>query len=449
MATGIVSILFTDLVGSTDFASEAGDAAADELRRVHFADLREAIAATGGTEVKTIGDAVMVSYSGAADAVAGAVAMQRAVERRNRSLDGRRLDMRVGVSAGDASCEDGDWFGTPVVEASRLCAEAVGGQILVSELVRALAGTRAEFELKPVGTRELKGLVAPIGVCEVSWKVARPTTALPLPAFVDIAPAFPFAGRRDAFETLLGAWKETWEGERRAVLVSGEPGIGKTRLVTEIVRHAHDEGTTVLWGRCDEELGAPFEPFTEALRHYVHHAPQERLRAELGPLGGELTRVLPELSARVPGLAAPVASDAEERDTDRQAHGQHRSERDDQDHDGECQPEQFRGRWLELGEQEPAELDPQPVDVGRELTEFLADVGRAGEVDVLGEIDGREGDAACRTATSRDLVLTARRVWALHRDDLVDLRRGGEHRLHLPADLGVADALPCLEHDLT
>ena len=49
------------------------------------------------------------------------------------------------------------------------------------------------------------------------------------------------------------------------MLVSGEPGIGKTRLVTELVRYAHEVGTTILWGRCDEELGAPFEPFAEAL----------------------------------------------------------------------------------------------------------------------------------------------------------------------------------------
>jgi class 3 adenylate cyclase len=311
MAGGLVSILFTDLVGSTELASTVGDAVADDLRRRHFADLREAIAATGGTEVKTIGDAIMVSYGGAADAVAGAVAMQRAIERRNRTLETARLEMRVGVSVGDATFEDGDWFGTPVIEASRLCATANGGQILVSELVRALAGSRSEFELRQLGTRELKGLPQPVAVCEVEWRVARSSTTLPLPAFVDTAPGFPFAGRHEAFDLLLAAWKESWEGARRAVLVSGEPGIGKTRLVTELVRHTHDEGTTILWGRCDEELGAPFEPFAEALQHYAHHVPPEQLRAELGPLGGELTRVLPELSSRVPGLAEPVASDPE------------------------------------------------------------------------------------------------------------------------------------------
>jgi predicted ATPase/class 3 adenylate cyclase len=308
---GLVTILFTDLVGSTELASNLGDVAADELRREHFAHLREAIAATGGTEVKTIGDAVMVSYKGAADALAGAVAMQRAVERHNRGREDHRLEMRVGVSAGDATYEDDDWFGTPVVEASRLCAVAAGGQILVSDLVRALAGSRCEFDVSSLGTRELKGLPAPIALCEVDWQVAHNDTLLPLPTFVDTAPGFPFAGRVEAYETLLATWKETLEGARRAVLVSGEPGIGKTRLVTELVRYAHEIGTTILWGRCDEELGAPFEPFAEALRHYAQCVTPDRLRAELGPLGGELTRVLPELSARVSGLASPMPADAD------------------------------------------------------------------------------------------------------------------------------------------
>ncbi len=311
MNAELITILFTDLVGSTEHASEVGDAAADELRRDHFASLREAVAATGGTEVKTIGDALMVSYPGAADALAGAVAMQRAVERHNRRLEGRRLEMRVGISVGDATLEDGDWFGTPVVEASRLCAAATPDQILVSDLVRALAGSRTEFDVIPLGSRELKGLPAPLTVCEVEWRAPVDSTTVPLPVFVELSPTFPFAGRNEVYDTVLAAWKETAEGARRAVLVSGEPGIGKTRLVSELVRHAHELGTTVLWGRCDEELSVPFEPFAEALRHYVACVPADRVKAELGSLGGELTRVLPDLASRVPGLAAPVQTDPE------------------------------------------------------------------------------------------------------------------------------------------
>ncbi|MEY2447990.1 MAG: hypothetical protein QOH79_1466, partial [Acidimicrobiaceae bacterium] len=312
MSGGLVTILFTDLVGSTELASEIGDAAADELRRDHFASLREAVAGTGGTEVKTIGDALMVSYQGAADALAGAAAMQRAVERHNRALGGRQIAMRVGVSAGDASLEDGDWFGTPVVESSRLCAAADGGQILVSDIVRVLAGSRTELELRSLGALDLKGLPAPVGACEVLWQTTiADAVQVPLPGCVETNPAFPFAGRVEDLERLISQWKETVEGGRRAVLVSGEPGIGKTRLVTEVVRTAHDHGAIVLWGRCDEELVAPYGPFAEALRNYFAASPPDRVRAELGALGGELVRIVPELSARVAGLVEPMRADAD------------------------------------------------------------------------------------------------------------------------------------------
>ncbi len=309
--SGLVIILFTDLVDSTRQTSDIGDVAADDLRRTHFADLREAMAATGGTEVKTIGDAVMASYAGAADALAGAVAMQRSVERHNRRATGPSLAMRVGISAGDATFEDGDWFGTPVIEASRLCAAAESGQILVSDLVQALAGSRTDIDISSLGTRELKGLPEPISVSEVVWSSTADHDVVPLPEVIDTASPFALAGRDGELDTLVAAWKEVVAGERRLVLISGEPGIGKTRLVTETVRIAHDQGATVLWGRCDPELGAPFEPFAEALRRYTGAVSPERLQTEMGSLAGELTRLLPELNARVPGLAEPLRAEPE------------------------------------------------------------------------------------------------------------------------------------------
>lgn len=151
--SGLITILFTDLVGSTALAQELGDDAADRLRRDHFEQLRRAVVATNGTEVKTIGDAMMVSYNSASDAIAGAVAMQQSVHAHNEGLS-PPIEMRVGISAGDASFEGGDWFGTPVVEASRLCGAATGGHILVTDIVRVLGGSRVAHELVPAGPIE-------------------------------------------------------------------------------------------------------------------------------------------------------------------------------------------------------------------------------------------------------------------------------------------------------
>jgi class 3 adenylate cyclase len=312
--SGLVTILFTDLVGSTALSQDVGDEVADDLRRDHFQVLRQAIGRTGGSEVKTIGDALMVSYPGAADAVAGAVAMQQGVDLHNRRSDGPRLEMRVGISAGDASFEDDDWFGTPVVEAARLCSAADGGQILVADIVRVLAGSRAGHEMRLVDEVEAKGLPEPITACEVVWlpesgDATDEADTLPLPPAIDQVDTFSFVGRELERETLVATWKEVAAGDRRVVLLAGEPGIGKTRTVKEVCRLAHDQGGLVLWGGCEEDLGIPYQPFAEALRWYANAASTEALQGALGLLGGELLRLVPDLAGLVPGLEQPVSAD--------------------------------------------------------------------------------------------------------------------------------------------
>ena len=137
------TILVTDLVGSTELRVRLGEERADLLRRTHDDLLRTAVDAEGGTLVKGLGDGVLAMFAGAADAVAAAVAIQQAAYAHNREAPDEPLDIRIGLSAGDVSVEDGDCFGTPVVEASRLCAVATGAQILAAELVRLLsAGPR-------------------------------------------------------------------------------------------------------------------------------------------------------------------------------------------------------------------------------------------------------------------------------------------------------------------
>lgn len=310
--SGLVTIVFTDLVASTERAEAAPATEGDRVRREHLAALEGAVTATGGQVVKTVGDGVMASYTSASDGLGGAVALQQAVARHNRTLE-HPLLMRVGVSAGDASFEDGDWFGRPVVEAARLCAVADGGQVLTTELVRALAGNRTELDVRPAGERTLKGLPDPLAVCEVAWDLAPPDDLPPLPEPLQRAldSVLRLVGRDGEVDALLGAWKEAAAGARRLVLLSGEPGIGKTRLAAEVAALAHGEGGVVLWGGCAEDLGIPYEPFAEALGLLAHAWPLDEPVRRLGSLAGELGRLLPDLDRLLPGLDAPLRSDPE------------------------------------------------------------------------------------------------------------------------------------------
>src|SRR5689334_4179423 len=96
---------------------------------------------------------------------------------------------------------------------------------------------------------------------------------------------------------------------RRIVLVGGEPGSGKSRLVRELAAREAADDALVLYGACDAVVRTPYGPFVEMLDHLVRSVDPDELRAALGATGGELIRLLPDLAARVDGLAAPVAAD--------------------------------------------------------------------------------------------------------------------------------------------
>ena len=163
-----VTVLFTDVVGSTELLGRLGPAA-DELRGRHFAGMRGALAVHRGTEVKTLGDGFMAVFDCAGDALGCAVTMQRAVARDSDRHPEHGFQIRVGLSAGDATEDGGDYFGTPVVEASRLCAAAEPGQALVADVARMLLGATGRHRLEPAGSFELKGLSEPVTAWELDW----------------------------------------------------------------------------------------------------------------------------------------------------------------------------------------------------------------------------------------------------------------------------------------
>ena len=305
-----VSILFCDLVGSTELMTRVGDVSADGIRRSCFAAWRRALADHRGTEVKVTGDGLMACFPSAAEAVEGAAGLQEETARLDLDRPDLGLTLRVGISSGDASFDDGDWYGTPVVEAARLCAAADPGQILAAEIVIALARTRSARSFVDAGEFTLKGLPGPLRAVAVGWERPQPPSQVPLPralARPDSVFSF-FVGRHDELQRALRGWKEVAAGECRSYFVAGEPGIGKTTLVTEAARIAFDQGATVLYGRCDQELSAPFQPFAQALRSLLTTA-DPRLLEPARPHLREVARLVPAVRELVSDLPPPAAAD--------------------------------------------------------------------------------------------------------------------------------------------
>jgi class 3 adenylate cyclase/tetratricopeptide (TPR) repeat protein len=305
-----VTVLITDLVGSTGLESRIGPGAADELREEHFALLRSSIEPSGGRELKNTGDGLIVVFDSASQAVSCAMAMQQRFERRNRDSE-KQLSIKVGISLGDATASDGDYFGVPVIEAARLCERAQGGKILAKEIVAHLGGGRAEGSFNSVGELELKGLPEAVPTVEVGWEpLGEEGPSLPLPPRLREMPPGGFVGRSRERARLTELVKDSTEGSRGLALISGEPGIGKTRLSTHTALEARgSHRAVVLYGRCDDELAIPYRPWIEALTHYVEHGPESVLRSHVERHGGELARMVPQLTSRLSEAPPPRETD--------------------------------------------------------------------------------------------------------------------------------------------
>jgi tetratricopeptide (TPR) repeat protein len=146
-----------------------------------------------------------------------------------------------------------------------------------------------------------------------------PEAAAPVPVGAPAALGGLVRGRlvgRDAeLDTLRRSWGQATAGRGGMVLVTGEPGAGKTRLARELIDYARITGGAVLSGGCYElEAATPYLPFVEALRSWVHDSTDDELRGAVGDAGAEIARLAPELASRIgPFPEGPGLSAAEER----------------------------------------------------------------------------------------------------------------------------------------
>jgi DNA-binding SARP family transcriptional activator len=136
--------------------------------------------------------------------------------------------------------------------------------------------------------------------------VERPSVPEFLPRPLRSPAGVPFVGRALELARLRELWSQA-AGAGRVVFVAGEAGIGKTRLAAELAGSVHADGALVLYGRCDEGLAVPYQPFVEALGRHVRAVGPDRVGAELGRVGSDLAWLLPELEV----LGRPVGADPE------------------------------------------------------------------------------------------------------------------------------------------
>ncbi len=169
-----VTVMFIDIVGSTQLAEELGDEEWIGILARYREFVRAAFVARGGNEVGTQGDGFLAEFPGPADAVLCAVDIQQDI--RKVSAAGMPLEVRIGIHAGDAVHDDGDLIGRVVNLASRVTGEADPGEILVTEPVADYLGGRLQLEDR--GLREMKGVPQPRHVLAVIWSdaPAEPTS---------------------------------------------------------------------------------------------------------------------------------------------------------------------------------------------------------------------------------------------------------------------------------
>jgi class 3 adenylate cyclase/tetratricopeptide (TPR) repeat protein len=324
LPVGTVTLLFTDIEASTRLIERHGPRAQDALAQ-HHAILARAIASHGGHVFNIVGDAFCAAFADARDATTAAIDIQRTLHDAAWGEVGE-VRVRVGLHTGDVDVVDGAYVSSlALVRAQRVMNAGHGGQTLLSTTTA--NAIRANVPngsiLRDVGVHKLRGLADPDSLFQLV------TPGLPSefpPLRVDEGGTSTagllqdlvrgrLVGRATEASLLREHWAQAEQARGRLILLSGEPGVGKTRLAQGLLDDAQRSGATILRGGCYEfEATTPYLPFIEAFRQWVHRTGVEALRTALGTSASEIAKLAPEIEAKLGALTAnPPLSPNEER----------------------------------------------------------------------------------------------------------------------------------------
>jgi predicted ATPase/class 3 adenylate cyclase len=231
LPTGTVTLLFTDIEGSTRLLQRAGESYAtllDEHRRI----LRRAFSGHGGVEVDTQGDAFFVAFATAQDAAAASIEAQQALARQAWPGD-NEIRVRIGLHTGEPTAAGGNYVGLAVHQGARVMAAGHGGQVLLSESTRVLLDER--FQVRDLGEHRLKDLTGPHHLFQLQVE-GLPADFPPLKTLENRPTNLPVLAN-----ALIGRTRELEETQAllerddvRLLTLTGAGGTGKTRFALQV-----------------------------------------------------------------------------------------------------------------------------------------------------------------------------------------------------------------------
>ena len=301
---GTVTIMFTDVEDSTKLLSTRGFTESHEIMKAYETIIDEQVSEHAGRRIKALGDGFMISFGSVRHGVECALSIQEAFAEYAKQHPERKIRIRIGLNTGEVVEEAGDIFGAAVNVAARVAGKAKGGQILVSDVVRQLVGPVAEMKFELRGRYKLKGFPDRFRLHQVTLGEVKQAPHV-------LSSGDGFVGRDQEKLDIKLVLDRATTGAGGTLFLAGAPGVGTSRLASEVATEAAARGWIVYTGRCSEQNGLPYAPFREVLGAAVAGSTARTLHEAVGTHGALLAQLAPSLRQKLRAIPAghEVAAD--------------------------------------------------------------------------------------------------------------------------------------------